>query len=161
MAGMIDFSASIRDRENYETNELERQASRDRSLSPGLPSLDQLRYLRSSESASASASRPTTATDSSTLGMSGLGLGSTPRRLGDGLDRVSFLLKSNDEKVPLMKRNQKKKYIKLRESLAGAWTEVDSDEDDVFDDKHKSKGEREVRRWRVSQVELLDLSCDP
>ncbi|KAF8862889.1 hypothetical protein BDZ45DRAFT_616456 [Acephala macrosclerotiorum] len=161
VAGMIDFSASIRDRENYETNELERQASRDRSLSPGLPSLDQLRYLRSSESASASASRPTTATDSSTLGMSGLGLGSTPRRLGDGLDRVSFLLKSNDEKVPLMKRNQKKKYIKLRESLAGAWTEVDSDEDDVFDDKHKSKGEREVRRWRVSQVELLDLSCDP
>ncbi|CZR57963.1 related to DNA repair endonuclease rad2 [Phialocephala subalpina] len=162
VARMIDFSTSIRSGENDRVNEWDREMIRDRSSSPELPSLDQLRGLRSSASTSASVSRPTTATDSSTHGMSGLRLGSTPRRLGDGLDGISSLLKSNDEKVPLIKKKQKKKYIQLRESLAGAWKEVEESDDDAFDNGNKSKkGERRVRRWRASQVQLLDMTAGP
>ncbi|KUJ15500.1 uncharacterized protein LY89DRAFT_783633 [Mollisia scopiformis] len=115
------------------TQHTETENHRSQTSSPELPSLAE---LRSSSSASASvsmqSSRPTTA--------------------------ESFELRGRVE----MKK--KKKFIMPRKSLAGAWKEIevdaDEDEDDVFGGEKVGKGEERERRWRLSEVEVVDLSAD-
>jgi Holliday junction resolvase YEN1 len=53
-------------------------------------------------------------------------------------------------------KEKKKRQIMLRKSLAGAWTYVDA-ESPAKDAGVVLKG-KERRRWRESEVEVLDLS---
>ncbi|KAE8452463.1 hypothetical protein EG329_000365 [Mollisiaceae sp. DMI_Dod_QoI] len=153
IARPIDFSTSIRGGEN--TSHV--ISDRERSYSPELPSLEELH-----SSASASASLPVTENETET-------------------DTLVFNSSGQDDGLNAQVNNARgKKYIVLRKSLAGAWKEVlvDDDEEeeggDVFDDRGSGRvtgrGERkrvdrerqgQERRWRVSQVELLDLSEHP
>jgi Holliday junction resolvase YEN1 len=64
--------------------------------------------------------------------------------------------------APWKAREKKKRAIVLRKSINGAWDFVDvgtgtADEGEVVLVKGKEK-ERERRKWRVSEVEVLDLS---
>lgn len=62
-------------------------------------------------------------------------------------------------------KKEKMKYIMLRESLPGAWKEIGEDTFEqhaaIGDDKGRGRGrEKGWRAWRMSQVEVLDLSGD-
>lgn len=54
---------------------------------------------------------------------------------------------------PVVPVKERKKYIMLRESLPGGWKEVGEEEVPVI----QGRGRRE-RAWRVSQVEVLDMT---
>lgn len=62
------------------------------------------------------------------------------------------------------KTKQGKRYIIIRDSLAGAWKEVGEDEVEQQEKKRIEKergGEGKSRaRWRMSEIECLDLSED-
>ncbi|EPE32596.1 PIN [Glarea lozoyensis ATCC 20868] len=53
-----------------------------------------------------------------------------------------------------------KKFIVLRESLPGGWKEVDEEELELEENRRNGRGKRAGagrQRWRVSEVEVLDL----
>jgi len=64
------------------------------------------------------------------------------------------------EEIQQSRRKENKKYIMLRDSLPGTWKAVSEDEEKEnphFQNKNKEGKDRGRERWRISQVEVLDL----
>lgn len=90
--------------------------------------------------------------------------------MGMGIGMPASKEKEKGKEKENEQRKKKKKIITLRASLAGAWKEVSEDEADAVEREEEMGGKgtegkgvgvarvRREGRWRMSQVEVLDLT---